>query len=148
MTSINLMLTSSTIHVHLKALSSFFQGGRTWRHQNFSAIQWKFNQVQCVTNNCIYRQWYCKIITIPNPFEVWAWSLEIKKLLNLFYKNIVFQICVDNLHSSTAGVATYLQLDGKFHARTYTCTCSDSIDENQAKIHAYVRVAMFLFQDF
>ena len=38
--------------------------------------------------------------------------------------------------------ATY----GKFHPRT--CTCSCSIDENQAKKHAFVRVTMFLFQDF
>ena len=37
----------------------------------------------------------------------------------------------------------YLRLDGKFHTRT--CTYSGLIDENQAKTHAFVRVATFLF---
>ena len=48
--------------------------------------------------------------------------------------------------SSASGVATYLRLDGKFHTRA--CTCSGSIEENQAKTHALRNVATFLFQDF
>ena len=53
---------------------------------------------------------------------------------------------MDNLHSSAFGVAMYLRLDGKFHTRSYTC--AGSIDKNQAKTHALVRVAMFLFKIF
>ena len=55
-------------------------------------------------------------------------------------------MCVDSLHSSASGVAIHLLLDEKFHTRE--CTCAGSIDENQTKTHALVRVAMFLFQDF
>ena len=46
--------------------------------------------------------------------------LGIFKLLNFILQNIIFQVCVesDNHHSSTFGVATYLQLDGKFHTLT------------------------------
>ena len=44
----------------------------------------------------------------------------LKRYWILYYKSIIFQKCVDNLHSSTAGVAIYLRLDGKFHTRTCT----------------------------
>ena len=46
---------------------------------------------------------------------------------------------------SASGVATDLQLDGKFH--THACTCSGLIDVIQAKTHAFISVATFLFQD-
>ena len=113
---------------------------------NSSAIQCKFNR--CL-NNCIYRQRYCKIILL---FQIrWGSSLILgilKSYWILYYKNIVFQICVDNLRSSAFGVATYLRFNGKFHTRTRTCTCAGSIKKNQAKTLRFVSVAIFLFQDF
>ena len=108
---------------------------------NFSAIQCKFN---CCLNNCNYRQHYWKIILL---FQIrWCLSSILKSYWILFYKNIIFQTCVDSLHSSASGDASHLRLDGKFH--THMRTCSGLIDENQAKTHAFVSVAMFLFQDF
>ena len=53
-------------------------------------------------------------------------------------------MCVDNLHSSAVGVATYSRLDGKFHTRT----CGRLDRQNQAKTLAIVSVVMFLVKIF
>ena len=68
-----------------------------------------------------------------------------KKLLNFILQKYRFQTVY--MHDSSAfSVAILLRLDGKFHA--HTCTYAGSIDQNQAKIHAFVSAAMFLFSIF
>ena len=85
---------------------------------NFSAIQCKFNR--CL-NNCTYRQQCCNIILL---FQIrWGSSLILgilKSYWILYYKNIVFPICVDSLRSSALVLPFHLQPNWKFHTRTCT----------------------------
>ena len=75
-------------------------------------------------------------------------EIKKKKVTEFYTTKISFSKYVGTIyvHSSAFAFATYLRLDVKFHART--CTCADSVDKSQVKTLAFVRVAMFLFQDF
>ena len=132
------------MHAENHAQITMGKGRLSCRHDVNKILNFKVNLtvvkiIAPTGNNTVKLYYYSKSV------QVQVWSSEFKKVIELYSTKILFSKYVWAVYIQQLLVVLPLNLwlDGKFH--THTCTCAGLFDENQAKTHSLVSVAMFLF---